>query len=199
MDTSPNGDEERHLFLRHLERYPLHTRYPKIAKKVAERMADPELITAIRYPWDPSEYVEYIYPELVIDVTGVGTPVTNLFKKHGLKFRKVTVTGEGGSGIADGSYQVSKKDLIASLEVPFHTDRLHVAEGLQLWEDLRKELLNYRRKISLKKKGSDPLEYWREGAHDDLLLATALASWWAERGGSRWYRTIPKPVGMWFS
>jgi hypothetical protein len=27
MDTLPNGDEEKHLFLHHLERYPLHTRY----------------------------------------------------------------------------------------------------------------------------------------------------------------------------
>jgi hypothetical protein len=33
LGTSPNGNEERQLFLRHLERYPLHTRYPRIAKK----------------------------------------------------------------------------------------------------------------------------------------------------------------------
>jgi hypothetical protein len=39
--------------------------------------------------------------------------------------------------------------------------------------------LNYKHKITLA--GHDAHEAWREGQHADLLLATALAVWYAER------------------
>ncbi len=34
---------------------------------------------------------------------------------------------------------------------------------------------------------------WREGQHDDLVLAAALAGWWAERGSSRPWEVEPNP------
>jgi hypothetical protein len=42
---------------------------------------------------------------------------------------------------------------------------------------LRQELLNFRRKINLKT-AHDSYEHWREGDHDDLVLAAGLACWW---------------------
>jgi hypothetical protein len=196
MEDRTRG-EERHLFLRHLERYPIHTRYPQIADQVKERVEDRELTTAIHEPWDPDP-VEYVPPELVVDITGVGKPVVDIFKKrYGLKFRTVGIVGSGeNSSCTRAGYDLPKRDLIASLEVPLHEHRFHAASGLPLWEDLRKELLNYRRKISLGKRAQDTLVYWREGTHDDLLLATALACWWASRGGGRFYRAMPKPAGF---
>lgn len=41
---------------------------------------------------------------------------------------------------------------------------------------LRAELLNFRVKINLKT-AHDFYEAWREGDHDDLVLAAALAAW----------------------
>jgi DNA modification methylase len=34
---------------------------------------------------------------------------------------------------------------------------------------------------------SDPLAAWREGPHDDLLFAIAVATWWIERGRKRMF------------
>jgi len=65
---------------------------------------------------------------------------------------------------------------VASLEVPFHTGELKVADGLTLWPTLREELLNFRRKINLMT-AHDSYEHWREGDHDDLVLAAAMAVW----------------------
>lgn len=44
---------------------------------------------------------------------------------------------------------------------------------------LVKELHNFRTKVSLNT--SDPLTAWREGQHDDLVLALGLAVWAGER------------------
>jgi hypothetical protein len=85
------------------------------------------------------------------------------------------------------------------VEVPFHTGALKVAEGLELWPALRKELLAFRRKINLKT-AYDSYEHWRDSDHDDLVLAVALACWWARRRQSRMVQAMRKPPGFyrWF-
>jgi hypothetical protein len=45
---------------------------------------------------------------------------------------------------------------------------------------LVQELLAFRVKID-PLTAHDSYGTWREGAHDDLVLATAVAAWWAER------------------
>jgi hypothetical protein len=130
----------------------------------------------------------------VVDETGVGKAVTDLLKQWGLRFRGVTITGGDTVHASGGAYRVPKRDLVASLEVPFHSDTLRVAEDLKLWPALREELLNFRRKIDLRT-AHDSYEHWRESDHEDLVLATALACWWAQRK-ARNLRPAPKPVGF---
>jgi hypothetical protein len=118
--------------------------------------------------------------------------VADLLKSKGLKFRAVTITGgDEVHGVGGGRYRVPKRDLVGALEVPFHTGRLRIAEGMELWPTLKKELLNFRRKINLKT-AHDSYEHWREGDHDDLVLAAALACWWItyRRKGSTRVRFI---------
>lgn len=88
----------------------------------------------------------------------------------------MTVTAGDKVNYDAGSYRVPKRDLVAVLEVALHTGTLKVAEGLKLWPVLRGEMLNFRRKMSLKT-AHDSYEHWRESDHDDLVLATALACW----------------------
>jgi hypothetical protein len=117
-----------------------------------------------------------------VDSTGVGAPVTDLFTKKGLKrFVSVTITG-GDNVISAGTrkYRVPKRDLVSSLEVPFHSGELQIAGELELWPTLKNELLNFKRKINLAT-AHDSYEHWREGDHDDLILACALAVWWCRR------------------
>jgi hypothetical protein len=54
--------------------------------------------------------------------------------------------------------------------------RLKVAAGLPEAETLKKELLNFRVKID-PKTAHDSYEHWREGDHDDLVLAVSMACW----------------------
>jgi len=85
---------------------------------------------------------------------------------------------------------VPKLDLVAALEVPFHTETLKVAEGLERWGALREELQNFRRKVNTKTIHAS-FEHWRETDHDDLVLAAALACWGATaRRGRRTLRVI---------
>jgi hypothetical protein len=174
-----DGGTERYLHLRHLERYPLRTLYPDIAEGVASLMRDERL-----YPneYDPSRMRHAREaPDLIVDQTGVGPAVTDILKKKGLNFKAITITGgDSVHGLGGGRYRVPKRDLVSALEVAFHTGELKVAEDMKLWPTLREELLNFRRKIDLRT-AHDSYEHWREGDHDDLVLATALACWWARR------------------
>jgi hypothetical protein len=170
--------EDKELRLRHLERYPLRTPYPEIADKVARLVREPALTVTTERRFGQ---VRRRRPELVVDNTGVGVAVTDLLRERGLTFRPVTITGGDVARASETQdkgrhYRVPKRDLFAALEVPFHNGTLKVAEGLPLWPTLREELLNFRRKIDLKT-AHDSYEHWREGYHDDLVLAAAMAMW----------------------
>jgi hypothetical protein len=177
-ETNRAGRPERNLHLRHLERYPLRTPYPEQADRVARLVRSEELVSETRVPWEPTVYRRA--PELVVDATGVGKAVTDLLKERGLRFKAVTITGGDATKYSVRGASVPKRDLVAALEVPFHSGTLKVAEGLDLWSTLKEELLTFRRKINLKT-AHDSYEHWRETDHDDLVLAAALACWWARR------------------
>ena len=58
--------------------------------------------------------------------------------------------------------------------------RLKIARELEHAETLKAELLNFRVKINIAT-GHDSYEAWREGDHDDLVLAAAMATWKAQK------------------
>jgi hypothetical protein len=86
--------------LRHLERYPLRTPAPEIADGVAAPVRSEHLVTHMT---DEMLNSVPLYPELVIDQTGVEAPVADLLAARGLDFRSVIITGgESSSARADG-------------------------------------------------------------------------------------------------
>jgi hypothetical protein len=174
---SGNSHKLAALHLRHLERYPLRTPYPQIADAVAALVKSEHLVT---HTTDEMLNKITLYPELVVDQTGVGPPVTSLLRERGLTLRSVVVTASDGAGSGRGGYRVPKRDLVSALEVSLQTGMLQVAEGLRLWGLLREEMLDLRRKVDLKTT-HDALEHWREGKTDDLVLAVCFACWGASR------------------
>jgi hypothetical protein len=167
----------KQLQLRHLERFPLRTPYPDIVKSVIELLKDPNL-----HPWEFDGWRNFqTHPTLIVDATGVGKPVTDLFDKRKVKYIGVSI--HGGDKVTSGGarkYRVPKRDLVSSLEVPFHSGELKIAKDLPLREVLEKELSTFKRKIDLRT-AHDSYEHWRESDHDDLVLACSLATWWARR------------------
>jgi hypothetical protein len=117
--------------------------------------------------------------------------VTDLLKERGVRFKAVTITGGDNAKYSARGASVPKRDLVAALEVPFHSGSLKAAEGLELWLALKAELLNFRRNINLKT-AHDSYEHWRETDHDDLVLAAALACWRT----SRQRGLAPVPMGV---
>jgi hypothetical protein len=167
----------------HQDSDPSMHAYPDIVEHVVALLRREEL-----HPWEVDRRSKrQTHPTLVVDNTGVGTPVTDLLTKKKVKFVGVTVTG-GTSVTRLGAYKygVPKRDLVSALDVPFHAGEFVIAEGLELRPTLEKELQGFKRKIKLDT-GHDSYEHWREGDHDDLVLACALATWWARlrRGNTR--------------
>lgn len=151
--------------VRHIERWPLGTQYPTIVSAVSDRMAAPLLR---RQP-------------LIIDGTGCGRPVVDLFRRvPALVFRPVLITGGDTASKDDGSdyWRVPKRDLVGVVQVLLQSERLKIAEVLPEARALTSELLNFQTKIT--ESANDTYGAWREGTHDDLVLGLALALWWAE-------------------
>jgi hypothetical protein len=115
----------------------------------------------------------------------VGAAVVDMLRgSAGLTFDAVTITGgDTQSKAGYGNYRVPKRDLVGGLQVLLQSGRLKIASSLEHAETLRAELLNFRVKINLAT-GHDSYEAWREGDHDDLVLAAALAVWAARAPGA---------------
>ena len=150
--------------LRHLERPRLGTPYPMVTRRIKTLLLSNELRDNC---------------ELIVDATGVGKPVVDMLLSEGLTPIPVTITGANEVVAGSFGYHVPKRDLVGALQVVFQSERLRIAQGLVLSEVFRKELEYFRVKIT--QKAHDTYEAWREGEHDDLVLAAAIAVWYASR------------------
>lgn len=154
----------KHYALRYLERVPLGTPYPAVVEQVARMRRHLGRGT-----------------QVVVDATGVGRPVVDLFRIARLSPIAITITGGDTVGQRSGSgYTVPKRDLVFTLLALLQTERLKIAEGVPFADTLTSELANFKVKLNAET-GHDQYLAWREGVHDDLVLSVALASWYAER------------------
>ncbi len=153
--------------LRHVERVALGTPYPEVVGRVREVVRSRELAGRCA---------------LVVDATGVGGAVIDLLRAAdlGCEMTAVTITGGPRASRVDGGWMVPKRDLVVGLEVMLETGSLRIAAGLREGERFIKELAGMRVKVSAG--GREQFEAWREGTHDDLVLAAGLACWRARWG-----------------
>jgi len=180
-------------------RFRLGTPYPAVVREIRALMDQPPLKCAPRertitvyqgvkfrrtddgelepiLPPPPPEPPEVL---LVLDATGVGRPVVDMFREAGLEAASVTLTG--GTSVnkaAWNDWSVPKRDLVSIMQVLMQSRRLRISGDLEEAQALRKELLSFRVRIS--DSGADTYGAWREKEHDDLVLATALACWAGE-------------------
>jgi hypothetical protein len=121
---------------------------------------------------------------LVVDVTGVGPFGTDPLKKAG--FEPTGIVIHGGDAVSHPdphTYRVPKRDLAGAVHVLLESGRLKIANRLPEAATLKAELENFRAKITLTGHdtyGAGAGEAWREGAHDDLVLAVAIGCWLGE-------------------
>jgi terminase large subunit-like protein len=158
--------KDRAYHLRHLERFELGTSYPDVVKRVKELVNTEPLKRNAK---------------LVADATGVGVPVVDMLWQAGLSLIPVLITGGDSVSTSGIFWKAPKRDLITQLQVLLQSGRLKIAEGLPESLTLINELLAFKVKITAS--ANDTYGVWREGVHDDLVLAAALAVWWGQLSG----------------
>lgn len=151
--------------VRSLHRWKLGTPYPQIVREVCGWLETPQLAGAV----------------LVVDQTGVGRPIVDLFREAKVKqlLGVVITAGHSPARGADGSWHVPKRLLISVMQSLLGHRRLLIAPTLPDASVLKKELETF--KVKITSAGNEQFAAWRERDHDDLVLALALAVWSGER------------------
>ena len=139
----------------HLERVPLGTPYPGIVAHVGRLLGKLPAGT-----------------ELVIDYTGVGRPIFDMFAYAGISPLGVLIT----AGIAEtwegAICSVPKLTLVSRLQALLHEGRLKILKELAEAETLVRELQEFRVEFT----AAGHLTFnARSGKHDDLVLAHVIA------------------------
>lgn len=157
------------LVVRHLERAPLGTPYPKVVEwvkcVVGAGLAEGGCT-------------------LAVDATGVGAPVVEMLRGAGMgcEVAAVTMTGGDRERCVRGVWSVPKMDLVAGLQVLLERGELQIARGVRDGSALVRELTDMKTSLS----GGGRMRAGAEGAreHDDLVMALGLACWRAKRRGA---------------
>jgi hypothetical protein len=172
-DPESPGRNLKFYAVRHLERFELGTSFPDICTRLKAVFSDSRLQDST----------------LTVDRTVVGQPVIELLRRArlGVSTRPLTITaGQRSEYDQYGTCLVPKNELVSTLQVLLQCRRIKVAPSLPQAKTLTKELARFRAKSTLA--SGDRLEDWREGPHDDLVLAVAIAAWQSEHLREFWMR-----------
>ena len=139
--------------VRHLERIRLGTSYVEVVQRIRSLMLRDELRGRSR---------------LVVDATGVGGPVVDLFRKEGLPCDLMPVLSTSGREESSGKgvWSAPRQDLVQGLRVMLEQGKLEISSRLPEAQRLVEELVSFDR---------------GQGTHDDLVSALAMATWAARR------------------
>jgi len=148
------------FYVRHAERLALGTPYLQVVRRVRALAAN-----------CPASGPGAASRTLVMDASGVGAPLVELFRTSELNATLVPVTitsgGEARSDQLTGGYLVPRRDLISALRLMFESGLLKIPVGMNSREHLIEELAG--------------LSDHPTGRRDDLALALSLAVWRARR------------------
>jgi hypothetical protein len=173
-------DAKESLEVRHLQRLPLGLAYPEQVQHVADMLARAPLCGD----------GESRPAELVVDETGVGRPVSDIFETAGMRPQRITITAGAEATVAGHNrHHVAKSILISTLDARLHTGELKFAAALAEADAMKDELLDFRRRVSAAGRFSFEA---RVGKHDDLVLSVAIGLWWIVRPPA------PSPTFTWY-
>jgi hypothetical protein len=154
------------LHLTHLERFALGTSYPEVVEGVIRRIRR----TRLRGE----------HSILLVDETGVGRAVTDLFRMHSVYPVGLTLTGGDHVHWEGLRARVPVRELIHKTQVAVQQGLLQAPEkGLPLAKVFQQELRRFKVKQNRgKNAASERYEHWRESDTDDLVFAVAMAVWY---------------------
>lgn len=159
-------DQPVKLRVRHIERLSPGTPRPTIISRV--RALTPKRSSGTR------RFVPYY---LIVDATGVGLSAIDAFRAARLLPMPVVIGGDD-LWYENGVYRVPRRDIARSVKLLFAKSWLRATDDLPLWNLLNDELRDFATRVSISS-GSRSQDVWRDGEYDDMVLAAALACWYA--------------------
>jgi hypothetical protein len=180
------------VHLLHCERIPLGTSYVEVVECVRDALF-PRLR---RYAEDahtrlpPKLRAADPRVTLIVDHSGVGRPVVDLFRHARLQPVAVTITnGVDVSGDESSGYRVPLVDLVDGLALAVRAPAiLTISSQLHDLAHLLEEFQTFERRLT--KAGHETFGNFREYTHDDQLFAIAIGLWHARHG----YETMTQRV-----
>jgi hypothetical protein len=168
VEREADGEARAAYTVRELHRWKLGTPYTRIVGDVAALAAKPPLPDSA----------------LVVDATGVGRAVVDLFRSAELPARLVPVTITGvmlaPRPQEGGAWHTPKKDLVGVMMTLIQAGRFHIVPTLKYAKVLGREIQEFRVRVTAA--GNETFEPLRARDHDDCVLSVALACWYCERG-----------------
>lgn len=160
------AEPQGHYALRYLKRWQLGTSYPNIVRETKAILSRPPLPGC----------------RLVVDHTGVGRAVVDMFAEADLPAKMIPITiTTGHAATRHGTgWHVAKKHLAGVLQILLQSQRFKISP-IKEKKLLEKELRAFRVKVKAST-GNETFEALRESDHDDMVLACAIAAWIGERG-----------------
>ena len=160
------NQSEVHHIVRHLERLPIGTPFPEIARRAAEVSAG-------------IEHRAGYGPEIFVDATGLGQPMVDLLDEAMPRVRAISAVFfthgdrriETRSGLTT-EVQLGKAHLVCRLQTLLQCQRLHLPRTPEA-ETLAQELLEY--EIRVESDANEHYGAFRVGTHDELVTALGLA------------------------
>lgn len=121
---------------------------------------------------------------LVVDCSGVGRPVMDLFRSGGVNPIGLTITSGSSSRWIDSvNVNVSKREIVSCIQIVCQNKRFKIPSDLQLIDKVKKEFLGFKARIS--KAGASTFEAAGSGMHDDIVMSLGIALWYGEEVNRR--------------
>ncbi len=152
-------DSENHFDVIWLERFPAGRPIPAVVARVSELVSGERLATNCH---------------LLLDITSLGAAPLRVFESRGLYPQPIELTNTGSEDRSGGVERVPLRDVVGAAQVVLQTNRLKVARALDLASTLVGDLQSFDPKPAAR--GLD----LRGGRNSDLVLALAVALWWAD-------------------
>jgi hypothetical protein len=171
---------EIHFLIRHLDRLPLRTPYPEVARRLHD------LCSGVAHRSGAS-------PTVYVDATGVGLPVVDILKAAATNTRVVPVFFTHGDHRTEekGEVLLGKAFLVSRLQALLQTGRLHLPRSAEAGA-LAAELRDYEIKVS--DDANERSGAFKVGSHDDLVTALGLAVQVDSPGGGALAWRARRPV-----
>jgi hypothetical protein len=173
LGRRPGADGNATYQIQYLRRFELGVSYANIIAEIVKFLDKPERRGSSVRPLRDCV--------LGVDQTGVGRPVVDLLRsaRPPCRLHPVTITGGASVTHAEEGWRVPKVALVSTIKLLLQGERLITNPRLPFAKEMSTELTNFQTKVTAA--ANEIYGTWREGAHDDLVLATAIACWLGER------------------